>query len=501
MENHIKRDIVVILCDQLRCDFLSLYGCRAVPTPNLDRLAGEGVVFDSAISASAVCAPARASMMTGLYPSQHGVWKNDRPFNPGLRCLAEEMNKLGYHTGAFGKLHHNPGLDVKGFQHARQMEEGRLGENDHYWQWLKNRHPEVNDIWNTDYTPETMFSKLPAESHYEHWIASEAIQWIDTVPPDEGFFAWVSFQGPHSPFNPPSEVRGCCEADLLPKVRLDCEGKVSPVEKYRSVLDQFLITPPVDPVKDNHAIRLSYAEMIVFIDQQIGRLLDALAKNGRLKNTTVIFSADHGDMLGDFGLWGKGTLSRSAQLNVPLLIAGHSSLTPGSRSKVLTGNIDIPGTVLDIAGASEPFGLSRSLLKLLDPDGGYNRNINFSELGDGVKIVEDGTYRYCYYPFTGFGDMLRLDGCHDQRVSIEDDSELEVKEREFLKHLMDFEALCNGAHVENYYLVPECYCGIKEKHSGFQRDEMEGRSTNDKIKKALAQAGLNPDYMEFKSDE
>ena len=88
------RNIVVILCDQLRPDFLRMYGCEAIPTPNLDRLASCGVVFDHAITQSTVCAPARATMMTGTYVSEHGVWTNDRPFAPGMEYIAERMNDL-----------------------------------------------------------------------------------------------------------------------------------------------------------------------------------------------------------------------------------------------------------------------------------------------------------------------------------------------------------------------------------------------------------------------
>jgi len=494
------KNIIVILCDQLRCDFLSMYGCDAIPTPNLDRLASEGVVFDSAISASAVCSPARASMMTGLYPSQHGVWRNDREFQPGLDYVAERMNQLGYATGCFGKMHHTPGLDMKGFKHARQMEEGRLKANDPYLQWLKERHPEVTNIWNTDYTADTMNFCLDAEDHYEHWIASQAIEWFETIPEDNALFAWISFQGPHSPFNPPHEVKGCCRAERLPRVQIAPEGECSPIEQYRSVLDQFIISPPVDPVRDNEAIRVSYAEMIAFIDQQIGRVLNALKKTGRLENTTILFSSDHGDMLGDFGLWGKGTLSRSAQLNVPLILTNHPELTPGTRSSALAGNIDIPGTVLDIAGSREPLGLSRSLLEILNPKSKCERQVNFSELGDAIKIVENGKYRYCYYPFAGFGELLRLDGCHDKRVTIEGNAEYEKMETEFLKHLLDFEALENGVKISNNDLVPTSRAGIQEKYPQFNPDRViQGRTLGEEKKQALREAGLDPDYMKPKA--
>lgn len=140
------RNVLVILCDQLRPDFLNIYGCPAIPTPNLDRLAAMGVVFDRAITASTVCAPARAGMMTGRHVSDHGVWSNSVPFRPGMDLIAERMNALGYRTGAFGKLHHHPDRHTKGFQIARLMEEGRLGDDD-YLKHLRTKYPDFKGLF------------------------------------------------------------------------------------------------------------------------------------------------------------------------------------------------------------------------------------------------------------------------------------------------------------------------------------------------------------------
>jgi hypothetical protein len=249
------------------------------------------------------------------------------------------------------------------------------------------------------------------------------------------------------------------------------DGTPSPLGQCRRVFDQFMITPPVHPVWDNDAIRASYAEMIAFIDQQIGRVLDALTQAGRLDNTTIVFSADHGDMLGDFGLWGKGALPHGASLKVPLLISGHPGLAPGSRSDVLTGNIDIPGTVLDIAGDPEPLGLSRSVLTMLQPDGAMTRSVNYSELGDDVKMIEDRQYRYCYYPMTGGGELFRLDGCREARLPIAGNPTHEALERDFLKHLLDFAALNSGFNMKesDADFEPALREGLRAKHPAFRQ--------------------------------
>ncbi|MFW6039152.1 MAG: hypothetical protein ACOC9P_01600, partial [bacterium] len=183
----------------------------------------------------------------------------------------------------------------------------------------------------------------------------------------------------------------------------------------------------------------------------------------------VLFTADHGDMLGDFSLWGKGCLSRSAQLNVPMMIANHPGLHDGSRSNCLANNIDIPGTVLDIAGADRPIGVSRSLVQMLNSGSPQQRDVNFSEVGDCVKIVEDGARRYCYYPFTGFGEMLRLDGCRDERITINGDAELEDKERRFLKDIVDFQAMNNGVRIKEKNLIPDTVAGVNAKHANFPK--------------------------------
>ena len=140
-------NILVILCDQLRKDFLSCYGGTVCNTPNLDALAAKSVCFTNAITASPVCAPARASMMTGRYVSDHGVWTNDMPFREGVDYLPQRMNRAGYRTGAFGKLHHFPAKDGKGFSTYALMEENRLGDKDDYFQWLRARHPEIRGVF------------------------------------------------------------------------------------------------------------------------------------------------------------------------------------------------------------------------------------------------------------------------------------------------------------------------------------------------------------------
>lgn len=453
-----SRNVLVILCDQLRRDYLPMYGCRGLATPNLDRIAKLGVVFDRAISASPVCGPSRASMMTGRYPSDHGVWTNDVPFRDGLDYVAERMNRLGYRTGAFGKLHHTPGEDVKGFGEHALFEEGRLGDREPYLRWLKARHPEAAGVWNH----RNHRFDLDEESYYEHWITSRA---IDFIAPDvsannvQPFFAWVSFQGPHGPYDPPGSVAGTCDPENLPPVvSFDRRDHVNSTLASRSarVDEKFKDRASLD------RLRQAYAEMIVFIDRQIGRLLDALEAAGQFDHTTIVFTADHGEMLGDHGLEQKGPFPYRQHLEVPLMVANHPKLPMSVRSNALVGTIDVPGTVLDVAGDDQPIGHSRSLL---GSAGGMRpplRKVNFSEFGDAFKLVEDEQFRLAYYPFTSRITLHRPVQDPELTTNLAADPTFAPQVAAMLANLVDFQLLAKGTRIEAHDLVREQQDGLAD---------------------------------------
>ncbi len=491
-----RRNVVCLLCDQLRPDFLQVYGCDAVPTPNLNRLAQMGVTFDRAVSCSPVCSPARASWMTGRYPSDHGVWGNDIPFRDGLDYLPEKMNQHGYHTGCFGKLHHTPPLDTKGFRTARQMEENRLGEQDHYFQWLQRQCPERTDgtIWNFD--ADNLQFKLDENLHYEHWIASEAMSFMQSVSETghEPFFAWVSFQGPHVPLNPPASVKGTVDPAKLPQPLMHTEGRLCPIHDYRRN-----IHPAENDTARIMRERTAYAECIVNIDRQIGRIIEHLEKIGEFERTTFIFSSDHGDLRGDFGLVGKGPFCFSGQLDVPLVVANHPDLRRGVHSAQLANNIDIPATVLDIAGGQQGFHMSRSLLDLAREQPEFPREMNFSEYGGATKIVEDSRYRFAYYPCLGYAELYDL-SCDPENLQnlTEDTDKQELKVR-FLQHIIDMHVLMKGLEVPGLDFVPEMQANARKKHPFFDdpHDFRAAFPLNKKMKEKLKKAGYDPNYTNW----
>ncbi len=496
----IKRNIIVILCDQLRKDFLHAYGCDAVPTPNIDKLAKRGVVFENAITQAPVCAPARASMMTGRYVSDHGVWANDMPFRDGMEYLPQRMNELDYITGAFGKLHHFPMKDTKGFQYANLMEENRFGEQEEYFLWLKERHPEVKNVFNYDSIK--LHFNYSKEEYYEHWIADKAIEFIGNSienNADKPFFAWISFQGPHIPIDPPIEYRGTVDVEKLPKpIELKDTNRPALV-KYRSTIfkaDYMGIDELTS--EDVMTIRTRYAEQIVAIDMEIGRILELLSDKNVYDNTTIIFSADHGELAGDLEMHYKGPFPYRGQLEVPMIVSNHPRIENRKRSKNLVGNIDIPGTVLDIAGDKRGIGYSRSLLDLADELTDNAREWNYSEFCDSAKIVENKRYRYCYYPFTGQSELFDKEADKNEQKNLSGNLEYAGIESECLKAVIDFMVIAKGVRMEARDMIPEVQNGLSNKNRDWQKDFLVAFPLSDKHQLSMLNSeGLSSEYNKF----
>ncbi len=460
------RNILVLLCDQLRPDFLSLYGCTAIPTPNLDRLARRGVVFDHAITQSTVCAPARASMMTGRYASDHHVWTNDVPFRDGLDYLPGRMNALGYRTACAGKLHHWPADDTKGFGQSWQMEEGRLGEQDDYYRYLKSRHRELGSIWAVE---DGRFA-FDDEDYYEHWIADRTMAFIESVPRDEPFFMWTSFQGPHGPLDVPRSVAGTCRAEDMPEPILSERDSDVPVHRTRRIIYDGTVYGGAADFSDIAHIRAAYGDLVVFIDRQVGRILDHLEACGRLEDTTIVFSSDHGDLLGDFGQITKGPFAWHGQLAIPLLVANHPGVQPGTRCDALVGNIDIPGTVLAAAGDATGIGYARDLVEMTRRDSPLRREVNYSEHADCVKIVDCPPWRYAWYPFTGARELYHRGDDPHERVNLAGRPDCQEVERRMMEHIAEFLIVAKTPEVPAYDFTPQQQAGLAKKHPYYRRD-------------------------------
>lgn len=478
-----KNNVIVILCDQLRSDFLSCYNKNSpVSTPNIDKLAEKGTLFQHAVTASPVCAPGRASMMTGRYVSDHQVWTNDVPFREGMEYLPQRMADLGYACGSFGKLHHYPKKETKGFHEAWQMEENRLGEEDDYLKYLKELHPEVTDVWNINQDSKFKFT---SDEYYESQIALRSIQFMEKHRNKQAFFTWISFQGPHTPMDPPdveydtTEIPPPIEPDFTPP----CE-----VANYRKSRNNTL------NAKEIERYRLDYGKMLEFIDGKVGEILLYLEKHGLADNTTILFSADHGSLCGDYNMREKGPYLYQAQLEVPMIVSNHPDLPKNSTSTMLTSNLDIASTALELAGDSRPLGYSRGIATMYLNEN-YQYEKIYSEFCDSVKIISTKELRFSYYPFTGEMELVKI---ADERVNLSDDPKYQGIVQTFLKDIIDYMVISKGVHIEAHDLTPKVQQGLEKKLPHYQ-DEIPlvfPISTQKQINR-LKEDGLDSNYNEF----
>ncbi len=508
-KNEKQRNVLLIMCDQLRADFLGAYGCDFIPTPNIDALANEGCVFDNAITASTVCAPARMSFLTGQFVSGHGAWTNDIPAKDGTVFLPERMNDAGYMTAAVGDYDHAPNDQPLGYRY-RKVETAQPDVRA-FMDEFRKRHPDAKKPKVPD---ETGHSVYPEEEYYDRWCADCAIDFIEsytktgkapdgTAPEKEGapFFLYCGFVAPHGPHVAPKELEGVIDTSKLPPLKYSPRPNedIPDVELYRRT---FLNPPEAfsDPDSLEEARmkeRTIYAEMIVEVDNLVGRIVKSLKDNGIYENTTIIFTSDHGSVENDYNVVSKGPWPYKSQLFIPMIISNHPRLERGSRCDALSGGLDIGATVLDVAGDNRPFGVSRSMIGLAEgsvPE----REVNMSEFCDSCKTIVDKRYTFTYYPFTGRTCLFDRVEDPDEFVNLADKPEyLELKFK-FMTHVVDFMVLAKGVRIEAHDLVPAVKAGIEKKHPKFMDnfDIAYPLASMAEIER-LRIAGLDADYNEF----
>lgn len=414
-------NILLITADQFRWDCLGCGGNPVIQTPHLDALAARGVRFENAFTPNPICVPARASVMTGNYSfkctgskENHGRIRDDQPL------LTEVLKAVGYRTYALGKLHFVPYAPpgeprlVHGFEHVDLTESGRIlaqfdpkGELEgieDYFDYLENNgwsgYTRAHGIGNNDVRP--CASPLPAEHTVDHWIADCTIRQIDRHQrqfSDRPFFMWMSSPKPHSPYDPPRPYDALYDPRTVP----------APFGSVEDLADR---NPYMDETRYSHAIptlspeawqviRSYYYGCITFLDAMIGRVVAHLEQVGQLENTLILFSADHGDLLGDFGSCFK-TNHLNGSVRIPFIVAGPG-VAQGAVSEALVGLQDILPTFATAAGTrvGQPVhGHDLSAHLAAPRTARVGREVFYSstetrDLGQSVMIT-DGRWKYIY---------------------------------------------------------------------------------------------------------
>ncbi|SFK75177.1 choline-sulfatase [Shimia haliotis] len=348
-----RPNIVVIMADQLTPHFTGAYGHRTAKTPNLDALAARGMRFDAAYCNSPLCAPSRFSLMSGQLISRIAAYDNASEFRASVPTFAHYLKALGYRTCLSGKMHF-VGPDQKhGFEDRVTTD---IYPADFAWTPDWEAHDERIDKWyhNMQTVKESGVAQATYQIDYDDEVGFAAKRWLfdegrRRASGDDAPFAMVaSFIHPHDPYVARPEWWNLYSDDDV-----DMPAYVPPIEEQDAFSKRLLdgIEASYIPLSDEELIRArrAYLANVSYFDSKIGEIVQTLEDMGELDNTIVIVTADHGDMLGERGLWYKMNFFEYSA-RVPLVMAGPG-VTTGTAGNACS-LVDMLPTLIDIAGGS-----------------------------------------------------------------------------------------------------------------------------------------------------
>jgi arylsulfatase A-like enzyme len=483
-----RPNIIWICTDQQRSDSLGCSGNPVARTPNIDSLAAAGTRFTRHITPMQICSPSRASMFTGMYPRHHELITNGMALDPSTHTLTGLLADAGYRTHSVGKQHLQPLLapaeynmpDSRAFwrsdaadywngpYYGFQTLDLLLGESDtaaisgHYARWLAANTPGAADLLKVAQAPEKppadldeiWRSAIPVELHYNSWIGDCASGFIQKAGRDDPFFLFVSYPDPHHPFAPPIEYADRYDPSDMPLPRVDPGERERLPDYYASLFPtdrgfrefywaglpdmeagSMIDTAGISDKSMRRAIAHTYG-MIDMIDDGVGSILKTLDQQGMTDNTIVLFTSDHGELLGTHGLLHKGPPSYRQLVEISLVIKGPG-IRSGQTLDALTSHIDLTPTFLELAAV--PAGnLSfdgQSMAALLTGRGNWQRDANFGEYHPTVKSelynqsIRTQKWRLSIYPDSPqWGEMFDLEADPDEHVNLfHDDSMAHIK--------------------------------------------------------------------------
>lgn len=362
-----KPNVLWICTDQQRWDTLGCYGNELVSTPNLDRLAAQGVKFERAYCQSPVCTPSRASFLTGRYPRTTRCRQNGQYIPADEKLVSRLFADAGYACGLSGKLHLSPCNAAVAPVIEQRIDDGYAEFHwshhpDHDWpaneygEWLRNQGTRYSRaaFRGSNYVE----AGMPAHQHQTYWCAEKAIDFIESCADFQ--MPWlfsVNIFDPHHPFDPPPELLETY-LDRLDAVPLPnyLPGELDDKPAYQQIDHRGAYGGnagfPYDEMSadDHRLVRAAYWAMCDLIDQQVGRMLDALERTGQLDNTIVIFMSDHGEMLGDHGIYLKGPYFYEPAIRVPLIVSWPGAIPGGRSVPEMVELLDLAPTLLEAAG-------------------------------------------------------------------------------------------------------------------------------------------------------
>ncbi len=429
-----RPNILFVMVDEMRWDAMGCEKHPVVHTPNIDKLAKEGVRFSSSYSVSPVCSPARACVFTGRYAHVNGVTTNGVPAHQGELFLPTILKHHGYHTAIAGKLHYTPTRFDYGFdQFWSFSSEGPTPETG-YNEFLRKKHgspakwPIVPGTcpWPDDPLGKDVgLFKHPKEDFETEWLTDRSVDYLRARKgSSQPWFLFTSYLKPHSPSVEPEPYFNMYDPKAMPIPKLPPNAAALRAEQRDRARRHY-----VDNEEMMRVMSAKYYGAITHIDAQLGRLFGELRRLNMADDTLVLFTADHGNMLGDRGRWFKG-LQYEGSAHVPLIWRGPKGAKEnGGRvvNKVIE-NTDLAPTILEAAGLSAPEGIQgSSFLKLArGQDAGW-KNRCYSQLRSGMLL--DGNLKYIDNSLGGTGSRELYDLANDPKEERNLSADPKQKER------------------------------------------------------------------------
>lgn len=395
-----RPNILMIICDEFNAQMAGAFGNKIVHTPNIDKLAESGVNFSNCYSSSPICCPARLSLVSGKYISRTGVWGNHcwLPSND-ISSLATVLQERGYETVLDGKMH---------FDKTRRYGFTELfpgWENQHVKNGIENRRaPDDTSINHKDW--EGRSSTFRTGTHSPHILGHDEkvtkhgrAYFKQRSNSDKPFFMIAGYLAPHFPLVVPDEYYNMYKGKLSP-AKTPPEDLAMQPRNYHQLRRGFG-TVDMDPEVELKGRELYYG-LVSWVDNQIGQLLEGLNNSEVGKDTVVIFTSDHGENMGEHGMWWKNCMYDSAA-RVPLIIHWPARWKGGQGRSQACGWLDVGRTIADLAGAGVPDDWDGdSMVDWLDNGASPWKDFAISEYyakntSSGYVMYRSGDYKYVYH--------------------------------------------------------------------------------------------------------
>lgn len=429
--------IILITCDELRRDTLGCYGNEAIQTPHIDSLAAQGLKYNNFYTVSPWCLPARCSILTGKYPHRSGAYSNFRPcpLDEGADNIFKSLKRGGYKTGLVGKCHFapvpysetRPGTthpydEFKAYYLRLGIDHLDLQDDKNVSVWFYDDYskaldaagylePYRNAYWDRENNGLVYPFPAPAEWHPDMWVGKKAKEYIDADNLAQSTFTWISFSGPHYPYDTPQEYYDRVDESKLPPMTIK-EGELDDPARihhksYHGGGNIDGCGPAPQRACKNYdedywrRLRISYHANMALIDDMVGEILKS-AKEKYGDDCLILFTADHGEMLGSHGLWGKHNCAYDEVWRIPMIAKFPNQNKPETTDVIANSN-DIFPTCLKAAGLEIP---EIDGTPLQEQKG---MPYTFAE-GEGYLAVTDGTIKYIHIekPGESYRELLDM---------------------------------------------------------------------------------------------